>query len=170
MKPELNRASSAVRPLLLGVAGLLFASLFSAPLTAQVYKIQMKSGNEFVSKYKPRQAWYSEDKLLIMTKAGNIVALDKSDIETVESDLESRGFGVVIDTTTVMVGTRPNDMPVLDDDAINQALDRASRLQSLRGRQPQNFSSPLFSEPNGGGGLPVGFLNTVTPPIGNPPR
>lgn len=170
MKIELNRAFHAFRPAFLGAAVLLLASLFAAPLTAEIYKIRMKSGNEFVSKYKPRQAWYSEDKLLIMTEAGNIVALDKSEIETVESDIESRGFGVVIDTATVMVGVRPNDMPVLDDDAINQALDRASRLQSLRPAQTQNFSSPLFSEPNGGGGLPVGFLNTVTPPIGNPPR
>lgn len=170
MKFELNRASSAFRPALLGAAVLLVASLFAAPLSAEIFKIRMKSGNEFVSKYKPRQAWYSEDKLLIMTEAGNIVALDKSEIETVESDLESRGFGVVIDTTTIMVGVRPNDMPVLDDEAINQALDRASRLQSLRPPQTQNYSSPLFSEPNSGGGLPVGFLNTVTPPIGNPPR
>ena len=166
------KLSSSRIPQTLAASLLAFAALsfLSAPLLAEVYTIRLKSGNEFISKYEPRQAWYSEEKLLIMTTTGNIVALEKADIDEVFSTTEAQGFGVIIDTNTILVGTRPNDAPVLDDAAINQAIDRASQLRALQGpagSAPVN--NPLFSEPNRGGGLPVGFLNTVTPPIG-PPR
>ncbi len=158
------------------VALVLAAALLAQPALAETYTVTLKSGNEFVTKYEPRQAWYSDQKLLIMTTTGNIIALQKADIDTITSSTEAQGFGVVIDTTTILVGISANDAPVFDDDTLNQAIDRATQLQSLRQamgvRQVPPASSgsanvPLTGEPNRGGGVPVGFINQVTPPIGN---
>ena len=172
MKTSISMPSRSLRTLAAAVAMVVACCLLSAPLLAEVYTVRLKSGNEILSKYEPREAWYDDSKLLIMTPAGNIVSLDKADIDGVDSSTEAQGFGVVIDTTTILVGVRPNDAPVFDDETINQAVERASMLQTLRGAggggAAAPLNNPLVSEPNAGGGVPVSFINTVTPPIGAP--
>lgn len=167
MKFELNCVFFVFWLLFFGVVVFFFVSFFVVLLFVEIFKICMKSGNEFVSKYKFCQVWYFEDKFFIMIEVGNIVVFDKSEIEMVESDIEFCGFGVVIDIVMVMVGVCLNDMLVFDDDVINVVFDCVFCLQLLCGMQMQNFFSLFFFEFNGGGGFFVGFLNIVILLIGN---
>ena len=89
-------------------------------------------------------------------------------IESVISHVEARGFGKVINTTTILIGTAPNDAEVPDGET--EALDPATRLLNYlesqeRPQQAAPFNVQQFAEPNTGGGIPLGFTNTTTPPL-----
>ena len=75
----------------------------------------------------------------------------------------------MINTTTILIGTAPNDAEVPAEDA--EAMDPATRLLNYlesqqRPQQAAPFTVEQFAEPNTGGGIPLGFTNTTTPPLG----
>jgi hypothetical protein len=112
------------------------------------------------------------DKVLVSTEMGNWISLPVDSIESVMSHIEARGFGKVINTTTILIGKAPNDAAVPDEDA--EALDPTTRLLNYledqqRAQQAAPFSVEQFAEPNSMGGIPLGFTNTTTPPLGGGP-
>jgi len=142
--------------------------LLSGPLSAQAYNIHLKNGNTFVSKYRPVLAPYDNDKLLIMTEVGNVISIHKADLEDVVSDIENRGFGIQIDTVTILLGFTQG--PGLTDEELEAAAEAAANAPPRPPPTPAVFTNPTFGEPNSGGGIPVNFINTTTPPISNPRR
>ncbi len=156
--------TTRVAMFLLGALALVAA----LPLAAEYHTIKLKNGNEFDSLYRPRLASEGGDKVLVATETGNWISLPIDGIEAVISHIEARGFGKVINTTTILIGTAPNDAEVPGDET--EALDPATRLLNyLEAQQPQQatpFSVQQFAEPNSGsGGIPLGFTNTTTPPL-----
>jgi hypothetical protein len=83
----------------------------SAPAGAQAYRVTLKNGNTFLAKYAPEEASYDSTKVVIFTDVGNRIALAKDDVEDVSIDIEHRGFGKVVDDTTIVVGWSANDAP-----------------------------------------------------------
>ncbi len=153
--------------------------LVASSASATAYIVVLKNGNTMISKYKPIDAPYNSSKSLIMTEAGNVISLSKDDIEEVIADVENRGFGVIIDTTTILVGYSANDAPnqedllnVFDPNSVQQQL-QLYQLQQLTtgggggggglGGAPA-FNSPLIGEPNSGGGLPVNLIGSPAIP------
>jgi len=170
-----------LRPTLWVLARLAAASMFIAliavPAAADVFVVTLNNGNTFISKYKPREATYDTSKLLIMTDVGNIIALSKSDVAEVTNDTESRGFGVVIDTSTIMIGYTANDAPIPGEEGEGdgQQFPGGFPAQGFQGgafpgfSQPAApYSAPLIGEPNAGGGIPVSFATSGYVPTGPP--
>ena len=144
------------------------ALVAALPAVADYHTIKLKNGNQFDTLYRPRLATEGGDKVLVATEMGNWISLSMDIIESVTSHIESRGFGKVINTTTILIGTAPNDAEVPGAQA--EALDPATRLLNYlenqqRPQQAAPFNVQQFAEPNSVGGMPLGFTNTTTPPL-----
>ena len=138
------------------------------PAVAEYYTVKLLNGNEFETLYRPRLAAEGGDKVLVATETGNWISLPIDAIDSVTSHIEARGFGKVINTTTILIGTAPNDAQVPGEEV---ELDPATRLlnylESQQRAQPAApFTVQQFAEPNSVGGIPLGFTNTNTPPLG----
>jgi len=84
----------------------LFISLFiSATAGAQVYTVVVKGGSSFDTRYEPIDAEWDDSISMILTDQGNWIALSKSDIIDVISEVEASGFGYRLDTSTIVLGT-----------------------------------------------------------------
>lgn len=121
----------------LALAGLMALS-FSTAAEAQVdtYRVLMKNGTTFRSGQRPVTAWFDENKVLLLSEGGHTIALEREEIERVESDLEFEGYGTLLNKTTILVGNVANDAPVPDPDAAMN-----------RGNLPPNLSSLLINQP-----------------------
>ena len=148
--------------------------LIAAPAAAEVYIVTLNNGNTFLSKYKPREATYDTSKLLIMTEVGNIVALDKSLVSEIKSDLENRGLGLLIDTSTIMIGYTANDAPIPGEEGeLGEGDFPPGGFPGQGGgfpgfSQPAPMNTPLVAEPNSGGGIPVSFVTGGLMPTSAP--
>ncbi len=153
-------------PVLFSIAlGLLVA----LPADAVVFTVKLKNGGLIETRYQPAVADWDESKILLVTAVGNRISLSLGDVDTISVDTEVKGYGTVIDTTTIIIGIAPNDRPVPGQQQGD--MDPAAELLSyLRQRDsrpaPPPFTVQQFAEPNTGGGLPIGFVRTVTPPLG----
>lgn len=137
------------------LVALVVASLSGGAASAESYTVTMKSGNAFLSRYRPRVASWDAGKIVLLTEFGNQIALRKDEIASVTADSEDRGFGRVIDNTTLELGMTANDAP---DPAA--PTDPASALAAALGQQTQApvYDQKQFVEPNQtGGGLPVSW-------------
>jgi len=148
------------------------ALVAALPATAEYHTIKLKNGNEFDTLYRPRLATQGGDKVLVATETGNWISLPVDAIESVVSHIEARGFGKVINTTTILVGMAPNDAEVPGEET--EALDPATRLLNYleseqRSQQAVPFTVEQFAEPNSVGGIPLGFTNSTTPPLSGGP-
>lgn len=125
------------------------------PAMAEVFTVHLKNGNSFDTRYKPRIADWDENKIVLLTDIGNRITLHRDDVVDITHDIDVRGFGTVINTTTIVLGWAPNDAPV--DQPVDPAQEWAQYLQQLN--QPQSFNVEQFvsSEQAGhqGGGLPA---------------
>ena len=148
--PRLLACGSGFGALLL--AGMMSLT-FSAAADAQVdtYRVLMKNGNTFRSGQRPVTAWFDESKVLLLSEGGHSIALERDEIERVESDLEFEGYGTLLNKTTILVGNVANDAPVPDPDAAmnqgNLPPNLASLLISqpfLAGTAPQTLASPTI--------------------------
>ncbi|MFQ5351108.1 MAG: hypothetical protein ACE5EG_11750 [Thermoanaerobaculia bacterium] len=154
------------RVVLLLIAAL--ALVTALPAAAEYYTIKLKNGNEFDTLYRPRLATEGGDKVLVATETGNWISLRIDAIESVVSHIEARGFGKVINTTTILIGTAPNDaeVPGEEDEPVDPATRLLNYLESQqRPQQAAPFTVEQFAEPNSVGGIPLGFTNTTTPPL-----
>lgn len=126
---------------------------------AEAYTITLHNGNTFLSKYRPVEASYDPSYIVFMTDVGNSISLHKDDVADIVSETEALGFGVVINTTTVLIGELPNDAPTEQ-----QALEAMEARQAATGFRlsPPGGSASQFDEPptvgsSASGGLPLGF-------------
>lgn len=93
------------------------AMAVSAPLSAALYTVTLTNGTTFSSRYKPLDAPWDVGKVVLLDETGNVISLAKSEIDSVESDIGSRGFGHMLDDTTMAFGWAPNDKGESDYDA-----------------------------------------------------
>lgn len=166
------------------LAALLLAA--ALPAAAGDWVVVLHNGSEFVSRYQPEEASWDPGLVLLMTADGNTIGLHRADIASVTSDIESRGFGTVIDDKTISLGWAPNDLP--DPEAAQpgtglspemQILQQMIAAQSQPQQQPnvtvQQFVDPAFA--GGGlpafgtpvGGVPPGDLGPFSPGTLGPP-
>ncbi|MEM7051381.1 MAG: hypothetical protein AAF604_17055 [Acidobacteriota bacterium] len=171
---------SITRRILLALALLaLVAGLFALPAAAETFTIELHNGEVMFSKYRPQESSWSSEEVLLLTDQGNWVGFPKADIKSVVAETEARGFGRVIDTTTVVLGWAANDAPLEEDESQYSAVER---LQQLLGGQEQDYSVPQFVSPSqaGQGGIPatgittapgasIGYIGVPQPPVAAPP-
>jgi hypothetical protein len=134
-------------PLLLLACGLVLVAL---PAAAEIYTIKLTNGTSFESRYQPKQAAWDTSMLTFLDELGTEIALPQALVAEVIAQSEAKGFGKVINTTTIDLGFAPND---LDQNA--QAMAQQSNpFEAMIRRNDQK----QFVEPGEmGGGIPLGF-------------
>ena len=157
------------------LSALALVTLVAAPALAEVYSLTLSNGATFTTRYRPSQSPNRPDTTQILTEFGNWIALPTSQIESITADTESKGYGTVLDTTTIAIGWAPNERSAPGEGS-EADLDPTTRLlnymaQRDAGRQQPDFSVEQFGEPSMVGEAPTGgvpgyFAGTVTPPLG----
>lgn len=108
------------------------ALLFVAPASAAIFVIHLHNGTSFETRFEPRDTEYDASKIMFVDEVGNLLALSKADVARIESDVESSGYGHIIDDTTIALGWAPNDAPEegsAQDQARQAALAAAGETQ-----------------------------------------
>ena len=156
------------RPTAILAVAMLFAL---TPAMAEVFRVQLKNGNEFATRYQPKVAEWDENKVVLLTDVANRITLHIDDIADITHDSQMQGFGTVIDTTTIVLGWAPvlqraEIVRVLEDDG------RAGRGPAPHAaRVAAGLSASRFRCAGRGGGLsPWEFgSNNFTGGPGNTP-
>jgi len=151
---------------------LALAALLAAPAAmADTYHVRLENGDVFDSRYPPEEASWDSNTILLHTETGNWVGVARSRVVRIESETELRGHGRRIDATTIYMGRTANAAPVPTEG--QQQDPNLALLQAVynQQQQQQNYSIEQFVEPGEiGGGIPVGFTQQVTPPLGVSPQ
>ncbi len=122
--------SRTARRATLAVAFVALAVLLAGPAVAETYLITLQNGGTIQSRYQPQESSWDAGMVLFMTESGNWIGIKKSDIVNVEQENNLRGFGFVINPTTIALGWAPNDAV----DPSKEEADLGSRLlQALGG-------------------------------------
>jgi len=135
------------RPTVILAVLMLFAI---TPAMAEVFRVQLKNGNQFSSRYQPKVAEWDENRIVFLTDVGNRITLSKDDIADITADSEVKGFGTVIDTTTIVLGWAPNDAPT-ETDASSEAQFQ-QYLDSLMSSRPTNTVQQFVNSEDAGRG------------------
>lgn len=135
----------------------LVLAVAALPAAAEVFTVTMSNDTEFITRYQPRQDPRDESQVMLLTQFGNWIALSKDDILEIASETESRGFGTVLDTNTVVIGWAPNDRPVAGEEAVDSTTQLLNFLREQASQPEQDFSVDQFvnTENAGTGGLPA---------------
>lgn len=148
-----------IHHLVVAAAGFL---LVAAPMAAELFTVELESGTEFETRYQPREAPNDSDRVMFITSQGNWISVDKREIAEIVSVAEEKGYGKVIDTTTIEMGVLPNDRPQVDPAAQQERQSRSALEDYLT----RDYSVDQFVDPGeaGGGGVPAlgtGFYGTT---------
>lgn len=146
--------------------------LFAVPVAAETFIVTLISGTTFETRYQPDQSDADENKVLLLTEFGNWISLPKDIIASVESETESKGFGTVLDSQTIALGWVPNSGVSGSEADAEAELDPTTRLINFMREQntvppPPVYGNELIVEPSESTGIPIGFINQQTPPLGS---
>jgi len=151
-----HRTRRPAGPWLAAAAAAVALCALGAPLGAEIFHVELVDGNVFDTRYQPEEASWDSTLVLMLSDTGNWIAVPKSEIAGITTETETKGFGKVIDTTTVLLGWAANDAPLPEDEAQFAAVERMQQLfeQQQRG---QDYTVEQFVEPGeaGRGGLPA---------------
>ncbi len=141
---------------------LVLAAAVSLPTSAEVFTITMKNDTEFLTRYQPRQDPRNENQVVFLTEVGNWIALSKDTIAEITSDTEARGFGTVLDTSTILIGWAPNDKLDPAAEATDPTTQLLNYLRERDSRPEQDFSVQQFVNPDeaGLGGIPAAGITS----------
>ena len=161
----MRKARNVLAVLSILAVALILAVAVAAPATAAIFTVTLVNDTSFISRYQPMVDPNNENKILLLTEMGNWIALPREIVSDISSESESAGFGLVIDSQTIEVGISANDAPIPGEE---EPLDpTAQMLQLMQERQNQApYTLDQFVEPEDSGGIPIGWANTVTPPLG----
>lgn len=151
---------------------LALAALLAAPAAvADIYHVRLQNGQVLDSRHPPEEASWDPNTILVHSETGNWVGVNRHEVVRIESETELRGYGRRIDSTTVFMGRTANSAPPPGaDEESDPTLDLLQAIYDQQ-QQQQNYTIEQFVEPGEtGGGIPVGFTQQVTPPIGAVPR
>ncbi len=144
------------------VVGLVLAVAVALPAGAEVFTVKMKNSTEFVTRYQPRQDARDENKIMLLTEYGNWVALSKDTIADITSETESRGFGTVLDTNTIVIGWAPNDKADPNAPPPDPTTQLLNYLKGRDSQPEQDFTVQQFvtTEGAGLGGIPAAGVSS----------
>jgi hypothetical protein len=139
------------------LAALLLAALawLAVPATAEVYTVKLTNGKSFLTRYQPREAAFDPAMVTFLGEHGNLMAVPRDQIEGVTTEVESKGYGLRINTTTVLLGYTANNGEIQGDQVFVSGDDRNA------------YDIQQFVEPSqAGGGFPVyGVQNNSNGPV-----
>ena len=144
------------------------------PAGAAVFHVTLTNGSVIDSLYEPQEASWDHGMVLVLTDAGNSIGIQKAEIANVASENATRGFGVVINATTISLGEAPNDLPAPSKDV---GTSNQQALQNLlEQQQPRpNYTIQQGVQSEATQGIPSSFISpysqgpSITPVIVPPP-
>ena len=152
------------------LAAVLLSALAAASASAEVFTVNLQNGTMFDTIYRPQEAPWDTNKVLLRTDVGNWISIAKADISAVTSATESGGFGTVIDNATVELGMTANDAPTAEELAAQMKANPLAALQAQQQEQTP-YTIQQFVEPSQTQGIPTGYLGygNTTPQLQQPP-
>lgn len=135
-------------------AAVIALGLSAAPLAAEIFHVELTNGNVFDTRKQPEEATWDSSLVLFMSDTGNWMAIPKQEIAGITSETENQGFGMVINTTTIMLGYSANDAPTPEQEAEFAEIER---LQQFYQDQQQDYTVEQFVEPGEAGGTSGGL-------------
>ena len=60
------------------------------PATAEVFRVQLKNGNQFTTRYQPKVAEWDESKVVLLTDVGNRITLSRKTLPMSPPTVRSR--------------------------------------------------------------------------------
>jgi hypothetical protein len=152
----MSRSLARVWPLLPALA------LLALPAGAEIYTITLTNGTVVETAQQPQEATWDSSLVLFLTDVGNWIGVPKTEIESVRSETQRKGYGIRISDSTVAIGWAPNDLPTEEEaqaaggaDRVGQALDRIA----AQAEQDRNYSINQFVEPEATQGMPSRFIS-----------
>jgi hypothetical protein len=137
--------------------------LAALPVWAETFTITLTNGKTLQTRYQPKQDQTNEGNIQMLTEFGNWISLPKEIVVDISAETESRGWGTVLNTTTIALGWAPNDAPSDGEGGPPTAAE--ALMQFLQGSQepPQDFSVQQFvdiEDLGSSGGLPAAGVFT----------
>jgi len=151
------RSSLRVSTLLLAFA------LPALPAAAEVFYVTLTNGSVVETATQPQEASWDGNMVLLMTDVGNWIGLPKSEIDSVRTETQDKGYGVKINDHAIALGWAPNDNPIPEDgkpapgnepDPVADAMNRMAAQREAESR----YSVEQFVEPNSTQGVPSRFI------------
>ncbi|HVT60130.1 MAG TPA: hypothetical protein VHR45_17265 [Thermoanaerobaculia bacterium] len=146
---------------------LLLVALLAAPAAAEIFHVKLRNGALIDSRYKPEQASWDPNVVLLLSDEGNWIGIYQQDIENIEPESTVRGFGVQLNFNTVAIGWAPNDLPDAAAQPAGQPSSTADALQNFALQQAQataHYSVPQFVQPEQASGVPPAFVGGYRAP------
>lgn len=162
----MSRTPSRTTLVFVSLFALLALGLAALPAAAEVYHVNLTNGAEFESRYPPEEASWDANTLLFITETGNWIGVPRAQIESVKAEVETRGHGTRLNSTTIYMGRAPNinQTPEQEASAQDRQLQYLQQLVEQQGQQ-QDFTVEQFVEPSEAGkagGLPAGYGSGAT--------
>lgn len=155
-KPARRTVRSAPFRLAAAAAAIVLCASAS-PAAAEIFHVELADGEVFDTRYQPEEASWDSTLVLLLTDTGNWIAVPKAEISAITTETENKGFGQVIDTTTVVLGWAANDAPLPGEESEFSAIERLQQFYQDQQAQ-QDYTVDQFVEPGEagrGGGLPA---------------
>lgn len=138
------------------------ALLLPIAATAAAFTVTLDNGNTMISRYQPKLSMPDETKVMFLTDTGNWISLPRERVVGVTSETELRGFGRVINTTTIALGFAPNEGNPADEagaatDPTTQLLRYLTQRDSAAQQQDYSVDQFVDTENAGQGGFPSSY-------------
>jgi hypothetical protein len=149
---------------------LVAVAVCALPAAAEYYTITLKNGATFTTRYQPEDASWDPDKMIFLNEWGNSVSIVKDDVESISTSLENRGYGHMLNSTTIALGWAPNDAIDPDSEEGKAALEQQRLADAAAALAPPVYNQEQFVEPSAATGIPLSFVGAgnTTPPMGEP--
>lgn len=142
----------------------------ATPAAPEIYRLELAAGTSFETRYPPLADPEAPERILLLTDAGNWIALPRSIVRRVAVDTEERGFGRRLDALTVGVGPAMNDAPpgggVTGSPSPPDALTLLARLFERRFEALPGARVEQFVEPEQAGETPLRYTLEALPAVG----
>lgn len=149
---------------------------FQSTLAAQQFTIELKNGTTFLSRYPPEEAPWDSTKIVFLSEFGNLISISTAEVASVKSEAELKGFGHMLNATTIALGWAPNDAidPDSEEGRSQAALDRYYEALGAANQPAQPASVEQFVDPSQAGqsgqsGLAYGMWGLGAAPPPPPP-
>ena len=133
--------------------------LVSSITGAETFTVTLDNGNTILTRYQPKISQPDETSVSLLTERGNWISIPTERVVNVTSNTESRGFGKVINTTTISLGLTPNEGAADAEVPVDPTTALLNYLAAEKAGAQRDYSVEQFvnTESAGVGGFPSNF-------------
>ncbi len=173
---------------LISLTAVALVALLAMPAFATgTFTVHLTNGHEFTTLRQPKEADWDESLMIILTDAGNWIAIPKDSVDIVSASVQEAGFGTILDSKTILMGVHISTSPIDDEGELNEDGEEAAETGAMTailsrynefmdqledrtftgggsGGAAEGFTTEQFAEPGSGGGAPYDTYATDAAP------